>query len=182
MRENGHIAPKADVKKKVFKARWRNMVRWLDKHIRRVRERQKAAVLQPRDEIRHDVVVRPRRQSERNSGFIEALLQASNGSPDGRPIILVHTWQDMGGTGDALDALFHVSARHCQACLQIRCPIVDSWQYVAMKIEHRVSEMMTCPRCIGAAIQAILRNAKLFDFKMNEKANPTSCPSRCAFH
>ena len=140
MSKDGVVARQTDVKEEVFKARRRHVVRRFDQHIQRIRERQKTPFFQAGHEVRGDVIIGAWHHFERNAGLVEALLQQNNSLPDFGAGVWVHAWHDMGSAGDAHDALLRKSTSHRQACLKIGCSVIETWQQMTMKIEHRLSK------------------------------------------
>ena len=100
------------------------MMRWFDEDISRATKRQKSARLYAGHEIRHDVIIGPFHEYERDSLINQAALQFSDGHPYFRSLVLVHAGKNVGSASDSGGAISHEQPRHSKRLLQIRRAVV----------------------------------------------------------
>jgi len=112
-------------------------MRRLNQHVARIGKRKQMTRAKTRDEIEGHVSVRTGDQPQRDSFLVENGLQISGSLPDGGARIMIQTGQNVRGAGHYCHALRDGGPRHLQRHRQVASAVVDSRQYVAMKVDHR---------------------------------------------
>ncbi len=128
MGEDGHVSRQKNIEEQVFQAGRRDMVRRFGQRVSRVAERQQMAALEAAHEVRNDVIVGSRSKLERDTGVFKPRLKPGQRFPNAGPCIVIQAGQDMRGTSDAFDTLFHIGTGHRQRSLQIGGSVVDTWK------------------------------------------------------
>ncbi len=114
-------------------------MRRLDQHVARIGQRQQAAATQAGDEIGSHMNVRTGDQAKGNFLFVENHLQVVNSQADGGAGVMIQSREDVRCAGHDRYALRDRRPRHIERHGQVAGPVVDPGQYVAMKIDQRIS-------------------------------------------
>ena len=112
------------------------MMRGLNQNIPGIGERKQAARSQAPDKIRNHMDVCPGHQTQRNALLIDYLLKLEGRGSYLRTGVVIKAGKNMRGAGQHGHALRDRLAGYFQRDRGIRRPVVDSWQYMAVKVNH----------------------------------------------
>jgi len=112
MGQNGNVAGEDEVEKELCDTYWRNVMRGLDKHVGRARQRQKMPAPQTLCKVRYHVIIGAAEQFERYPGFVEPGLHQGDCGPDAGARIMINPRNYVRCAGDVSDALADISASH----------------------------------------------------------------------
>ena len=112
------------------------MVWGFHQHIARISQRQQATGPQSGDEIGGHMNIGTGDQQKGNFLFVQNDLQVSNGLANGVAGIMIQSRQDVRRAGYDRDVLRDERLGHIERHGKVVGPVVDSRQYVAMKIDQ----------------------------------------------
>ena len=135
--QNRLVASHHEAKKRLVEMRGGDVVGRFDEQVTGVRDRQQTARLQSCDHIGHDMNVRARDKSERDSLLVQFFLQSGDGAADLRAGIVIDARHDVRSAGLHRDAALDGHSRHCERNQRIRRSVVDSGEKMAVKVDHR---------------------------------------------
>lgn len=136
MRQDRRISTNENIEKQLFQPHRGHVMRRFDQDITGVREGEEVAGLQSCDKIRHDMIVGPGGQLQRDAFPIKSGLERRAGLPDRCPGIMIETGQNMRRAGEDRYAIGHRRARHGERDGEIGGAVIETGKDVAMQVNH----------------------------------------------